>query len=159
MDKYKNVTVKGHDYRIGKFDAMSGAYIIPKVTGLLAPVLNSVFGSIDIKLDGNVPKPGELDLKSFDFGALLGPLAKIPEEDFNYLQRKCLALCDVKFKSGYQPVLNDNGSLSLSELEEDAISILALMVHALVHNFSGFFTESPLAGLMSTILPTNSQTS
>lgn len=151
-EKFKNVAIKGHEFRIGKFNAMDGAFIIPKVTGLLAPILTPLLGSLDLQKAVNNPE--DIDLKGLDFGALLGPLAKIPEDDFKYLQKKCLSVCEAKFKN-YQPVLNDNGSFSLADLEDDALSVLMLMVHTLVHNFKDFFDGSPFSGLLSTILPSN----
>lgn len=153
-EKFKDVTIKSYEFRIRKFSAMDGAYIIPKVTGLLAPVFQSLMSGMDIK--HAVTSPGDIDLSKLDISALLGPLAKIPEEDFKYLQRKCLNVCQLRLQGGYQPIVHDNGSFSLTELEDDAMTVLALMVHTLIHNFAGFFDGAPLAELVSTILPSNS---
>lgn len=153
-EKYKIVTVQNHEYRIAKFSAMDGAFIIPKVTGLLAPILEPLLNGVDVK---KVSKPEDFDLKGVNFAALLAPLANIPEDDFKYIQRKTLGVIQVKMPAGYQPVVYDNGSFSIPDLEEDAMAVLSLMVHALIHNFSSFFAASGLTGLLSTILPSSSQ--
>lgn len=154
-EKYKDVTVKGQDYRIGKFTAIDGAFIVPKAAGMLAPIVGPLFESVD--LTKFIKAPEDIDFKGLNLAAILGPLSSLKEEDFKYLLDKCLKVCQAKMPSGYVPVVYDNGSFSVAELEEDSSSILALMVHALIHNLAGFFSGSPLTGLLSGIPGISSQ--
>lgn len=147
-EKFKIVTVKGHDYRIGKFSAREGSYIVLKVSGILAPVFGPLLGNLDTK---DITSPEDIDLKKLDIGAMIAPLANVPEADFNYLQEKSLKVCDVKLQAGFMPVVNDNGSFALQELEDDGLAIMSLMVHALLFNMTSFFSGSPLEGLLGAI--------
>ncbi|WP_436663546.1 phage tail assembly chaperone [Alicyclobacillus acidoterrestris] len=153
-EKYKDVTIKGQEYRIGKFSAREGAFIIPKVAGILAPIFAPLLKGLDLK---QVDKPEDINLKGIDIASILGPLANLKEDDFMYLQDKCLKVCQAKKPVGLIPVLNDNGSFSVAELEDDGMAVLTLMVHTLIHNLAGFFSGSPLAGLLSGIPVINSQ--
>lgn len=155
-EKCKFVTVKGQEYRIGKFSAMDGAFIIPKVTGMLAPILGPLLEGLDVK---QFTKPEDLDLKNFDIIKAMAPLADLEEKDFMYLQDKCLKVVTVKRQAGYVPVIHDNGSFSVETLEDDGMSVLALMVHTLIFNFTGFFEGSPFTGLLSGLLGTAPQNS
>ncbi|MCL6442071.1 MAG: hypothetical protein K6T83_01170 [Alicyclobacillus sp.] len=146
-DKFKTVTIKDHEYRIGKFSARDGAFIVAKLAGILAPAFNGLSAGMK-----DVRKPQDIDLSALDFGKIFAPLASLREDDFHLIQDKCLHVCQVKLSAGYVPIVNDNGSFALEELEDDAAVVMALTVHAIIHNLASFFGGSPLMGFVGTIL-------
>jgi len=127
-----------------------------KVSGILAPMVEPLIKGLDPKLLNDVENMDNVSLKDIDIASLIAPLAQLTESDFTYIQEKCLEVCTVNMPSGSIPVVYDNGSFSVPDLEEDGMTIMALMVHTLIHNFTGFFEGSPLRGLLGGILATNS---
>lgn len=154
-EKYKLVTIKGREYRIGKFGARDGAYIVMKVAGLLAPLAGAFVQGGKIQQIANTSSPSDVLVGDVDVAKLLAPLAAVSEADFTYLQEKSLRVCHVKMPAGWVPVLTDTGDFSQPELEDDAAAVMALMVHALIHNLTGFFDGSPLTGWLSGLLTTS----
>jgi len=158
MERYKVVKVKEREYRIGKWSAREGVYIVTKLAGLLAPVFAPLLKGMDVNKALNAKAPSDIDLQNVDIASMFQPLASIPEADFLYLQDKCLKVVQVKLPAGWIDVVNDNGSFALQDLEEDGMLLLTLMVHVIIHNLAGFFDGSPLMGLFGAIQGTSSAT-
>lgn len=148
----KNVTVNGRTFQVKKFDARTGSFMLFKVSGLLAPL----FKGFDLNKLLQVKKPEDIGF-NLDIAGMMAQLGGLSEEDFNYVQEKCLQACFEVLPSGLTPVLNANGTFGAIGLEDDTITVLALTAHALMFNLKGFFSGSPLAsmlgGLTSTISP------
>lgn len=154
-EKYKYVTIKDREYQICKFGARDGSFIVTKVSGILAPMVEPLLKGADPKKLASAKSPSDIDLQSLNIGSIFQPLANIPEADFFYLQEKCLGVCRVKLGSGFVDVVNDNGSFAVEELEDDGMAVMALTVHALWFNLASFFAGSPFMGLLNGILATN----
>ena len=153
VESYKDVTIGERRFRIRKLDARTGGFILFKVAGILAPLVQKIdFGKLK-----DVKNPEEVDLNDFDLGGILAELGNIPESDFNYLQEKCLRVTYELLPAGETAVLNADGTFGVIGLEHDTMTVLALTVHALIFNLKGFFSGSPLAsmagGLLSTFRP------
>lgn len=71
--------------------------------------------------------------------------------DFLELQKDCLSVCAEMLPAGPTPVLNEDGTFGVLDLEHDAPTVLALTVQALAWNLSSFFDESLLTSLSETI--------
>lgn len=156
-EKYKFVAVKGQEYRIGKFSALHGTYVLAKISGVIASALKSLVTGMNDDTDSleDVVKDFKVIknlVKDVDIQSMFAPLASMGEEDFMYVQKKCLSVCHVQKQIGYVPAIHDNGSFSVPELDDDTFAVMALIVHALIHNFAGFFTES-LSSALATDTP------
>lgn len=163
-EKYKFVTVKGQEYRIEKFSALHGTYVLAKISGVIASALSTLVTG----MGGEMEKPGDLLqdfdaikslVKDVDIRAMFLPLSTMSEEDFMYVQKKCLSACHVQKQIGYVPTIYDNGSFSVPELEDDTFAVMALIAHALIHNFAGFISGSLSSALASDTPDTNPQDS
>lgn len=142
---YKDVTIKERHFRIKKFTARTGSYMLFKLTGLLAPLIKGV-NLNDIKITDDV-KPEDIDLTKFNITGVIEEMSKLPEQEFDYIQDKCLEVCSELLPSGPANVLNADGSFGVIGLENDTMSVLALTAHALIFNLTGFFGESLLSSL------------
>jgi hypothetical protein len=149
IENYKDVEINGRTFRIKKFDAMTGSFMLIKITGIIAPMLKGV----DLK------KLSESDGESFDFDytIVLAEIGNLSEKDFTYVQEKCLQVCSEMLSAGMTPVLNKNGTFGVIGLEDDTVTIMALTIHALAFNVKGFFQGSPLASLLGGLLNTSSR--
>ncbi len=148
---YKSIEINGRKFRIKKFSARDGSFIVVKVAGLLAPMFEGVKWSNM----ANVKKPEDVDISQINIAQMFGKLTELKESDFGYLQEKCLRVCEEELKAGYTPVLADNGTFAVNNLDDDVLTVMALTVHALVFNLSGFFTGTGLGGLLSGLLTTS----
>lgn len=121
---YKTVKIDDREFRIGKFDAMSGSYIAYKLMGEMLPM--------GLKVDGVSAPSG----------------SKVMEKkDFIDLQKDCLMICEEVFERTNAPIMNANGSWGVEDLENNSKVVLALTIQALVWNISDFFTEDLLTSL------------
>jgi hypothetical protein len=153
QDNYKDVTINGRTFRIRKFSAKVGAFMVLKVTGLIAPL----FKNVDLNKLMNVKGPEDIDLSTFNFAGIMAELGNLSEDDFNYIQDRCLQVCSESLPAGLTPVLNPNGSFGVLNLEDDTMTVLALTVHVLMFNLKSVFTGSPLASLLGGLSTTSLQ--
>jgi hypothetical protein len=124
-EKSKIVEIAGRKWRIEKFDALTGSYIAYKVMG------NSLPGAIDSQVTGgNAP---ERKLMS--------------KQEFMEIQMDCLRVCYEILPAGGAPVIGENGSWGVTNIETDTMTVLMLTIHALIFNISGFFDGNALKDL------------
>ena len=134
---YKDIELNGRKWRIGKFDALTGSYIVYKMMTQLLPM------GMDAKVVGeertNLPAMSRVD--------------------FSEIQTECLRVCSEVQNVGnvetFLPVLMANGSWGVADINDDVMTVMALTVHALAHNASGFFGEGALKGLSATFKDLN----
>ncbi|UUZ95987.1 hypothetical protein LJK87_17380 [Paenibacillus sp. P25] len=145
MDNFKDIEISGRKFRIKKFGARDGCFMALKVSGILAGIFNKP------------GKPGKA--KKVDDGgnllAVVSEIGKLSEEDFTWIQDKCLSVCYEVLPAGLTPVLREDGNFGVIGLEEDTVTVMMLTAHALMHNLS-FLKEGNLKGLV-TSLSTGSQ--
>lgn len=153
MENYKDIEIKGRKWRITKFDARTGSYMLVKVMALIAPL----FASLDFNALKDVKDPKDVDIKSLNIPGLISGLTSLPEEDFNYIQGKCLGVCKEMLPSGFTDIINQNGTYGVLDVEFDTMLLLSLTAHALIFNVMGFFEGSPLSSLAETISNTFQQ--
>lgn len=162
-EKYKFVTVKGREYRINKFSATTGTFVLAKVSSVIAPAMAELvkgLGSQSLDKPDDILKDTQIFrglLDKVNLQSMFAPLSNMSEQDFMYVQQKCLGVCQVNLSSGYVPAMHANGSFSIAELEDDSFAVMALMVHALIHNFAGFFSADLLKGSHGDTRDSNSQ--
>ena len=129
MDKrelYKVVTIDDREFRIGKFDAMTGSYIAYKLVGETLPM--------GIKIEG---------IQAFKDAKVMS------KADFMDLQADCLKVCDELLPAGPAEVMAANGTWGVEDIKNNVKLALALTVHALVWNVMDFFDGDLLQGLSS----------
>lgn len=159
-DDFKTVTINNRTFLIRKFDALTGSYTMMKVGGIFASLFNRVDPKL-LKVMMNKDKEENKDstdklsidlLKNIDITGIASSLLKLSEEDYLYIQNKCLQVCFESLPAGPAQVLNNNGSIGI--IDFDAKLAMALTAHALTFNVTDFFggnlLDSILGGLIST---------
>ena len=137
----KIVEIQGRKFEIRSFDAFTGSYIaftlMEKMLpmGMEAKVMNAV------KADGG------------DAAVSLPSRALMSKGDFIAFQRDVLSVVGEVLPARTAPIFNENGSWGVADIEDNAMLVILLTIHALVFNIAGFFTGDGLkelkAGLQS----------
>jgi hypothetical protein len=137
----KIVEIQGRKFEIRSFDAFTGSYIaftlMEKMLpmGMEAKVMNAV------KADGG------------DAAVSLPSRALMSKGEFIAFQRDVLSVVGEVLPARTAPLFNENGSWGVADIEDNAMLVVMLTIHALVFNIAGFFTGDGLkelkAGLQS----------
>jgi len=137
----KIVEIQGRKFEIRAFDAFTGSYIaftlMEKMLpmGMEAKVMNAV------KADGG------------DAAVSLPSRALMSKGEFIAFQRDVLSVVGEVLPARTAPLFNENGSWGVADIEDNAMLVILLTIHALVFNIAGFFTGDGLkelkAGLQS----------
>ena len=137
----KIVEIQGRKFEIRSFDAFTGSYIaftlMEKMLpmGMEAKVMNAV------KADGG------------DAAVCLPSRALMSKGEFISFQRDVLSVVGEVLPARTAPLFNENGSWGVADIEDNAMLVIMLTIHALVFNIAGFFTGDGLkelkAGLQS----------
>lgn len=133
--EYKDVEVNSRTFRIKKFNALTGCFILVKVVGILTPLFSSF---------KNIKNFDDFELENINFTEVSASLTNLSENDFTYVQKQCLKVCSEVLPGNTAPVLDQNDNFGVIGLETDTMTVLALTVHALMFNVSGFFGEGLL---------------
>jgi hypothetical protein len=125
-ETYKDIEIGKRNFRISKFDALTGSYIAYTLMSEALPMgLNTKAG---IPLSRK-----EMKLMS--------------KQDFKELQISCLNVCVEKLPGGLQPIFDESGGWAVIGIEHDTAIVLALTIQALMFNVKSFFDESLLTSL------------
>jgi hypothetical protein len=157
---YKEIEIKDRRWRIKKFDAFTGSFMLFKVIGIITPLLKGLDMAALVKSQGQVDsdsKSGLNLLKEINFTEMLSGLTTLPEKEFTDIQIKCLQVCyeTTTQGAGEVKVLDRQNNFGVIGLENDTTTVLALTVHSLIFNVTSFFGENPLTGLMGGMLNTS----
>lgn len=153
VETYKDVEINERTFRIKKFDARTGSFMVMKITKMLAPIVKH----LDLTKFKDVKEASDVDLGAFDLSGIMSELGNLSEDDFTYIQDRCLKVCSEVLPAGLSPVLDKNGFFGVADLEEDTMTVLALTAHAIIFNVQGFFQGIPLQGLFKGISTTSLQ--
>lgn len=135
-ETYKDITLNDRRWRIGKFDARTGSYIIMKLVPFLLSAGLSNMAQISME-----------DI-AMRIGALITRFSKA---EFYELQNDCLSVVkevtEVDGKEVALPLMLASGKWAVKDIEDDTLLILALTTQALVFNITGFFEGNALEKL------------
>lgn len=132
---------KQRKFRINKFDARTGSYILYTVMSRFLPsILQIKSGAETITDMSKVVNPEDI-VSSITMS----------DGEFNKLQNAALQVCEEILPAGATPVVDASGNFSVIGLEKEAVAVFVLTAQALVFNLSGFFGEDGLTSLLSGI--------
>lgn len=132
---------KQRKFRINKFDARTGSYILYTVMSRFLPsILQIKSGAETITDMSKVVNPEDI-VSSITMS----------DGEFNKLQNAALQVCEEILPAGATPVVDASGNFSVIGLEKEAVAVFVLTTQALVFNLSGFFGEDGLTSLLSGI--------
>jgi hypothetical protein len=121
-EEFKTWDFEDRRWRIGKFDPLTGSYIVYKLMSELLPT--------GIGQQAGMPSPP-------------AGSAAMSKADFFDIQRDCLRVVSEILPSGFAPVMTPNG-FGVQDLDHDAPTVLALTIQVLIWNAKDFFTGSLL---------------
>jgi hypothetical protein len=131
-ETHKIVEISGRRWRIGKFDALTGSYIVYRLLFQMLPM-------------GMEQMP---DVQALNLPKGRGVMSK---QEFMELQMDCLSVCSELVLVGTveSPIsVLLNGVFSREGLQDDTLLVMALTVHALVFNVTSFFEEDALRDMV-----------
>jgi len=134
-ETFKDIELAGRKWRIKKFDALTGSYISAKLIGKLGAILASV-------ASGNVSNQAAIAT------AVSEALSSMSKSEFIELQIDALSVTgEITAVAGTEatlPVKLATGAWGVEGLEDDLITVMALVIHSLVFNVSPFFDGNAL---------------
>ena len=129
----KVVELSGKRWSVGKFDALTGSYIVYRLLFQMLPM-------------GMEQQAG---LEGLNLPQNRGIMGK---QEFIDLQKDCLSVCKELVMVGAveaeMPIMS-NGEFIKGEVQEDTMLVMALTVHALIFNVTSFFEGDALKDLMT----------
>lgn len=136
--KEKTVELFGRKFKIKKFDAFTGSYILFTVMQKMLPA----------GMENQIP--GENGT-----GTLADTMpqnrASMTKPEFTKLLRDCLSVVHEVLPSGERPVFNENGTWGLNDMEDNTPLVLLLAVNVLVFNIGDFFAADGLSELRKSL--------
>lgn len=144
----KEVQIAAYTFRIRKFDASTGSWLLMSLMGEMQKAISDLPTSAG---DGEqAPSTGSEE--SAAIGAIQFLLMNLDEEKFARVQTKALAVCDEQKlfgeKEAWIPVLT-GARISNFDLQTDISTILSLTSQSLFANLSPFFSKSGLSTVFS----------
>jgi len=135
----KEVQILGRRWKIGKFTALVGSYVCLKIFSRISHIAIGV-------ASGELKDPAQIT------AILTNQLGDIPKQEFMDIQKECLAVCSEFQNIGGVdapiPVMTQDGRFGVANLEDDMLTVIALVAHVLVFNLSPFFDEKILKGVI-----------
>lgn len=138
-ERTKIIEIDGRKFVLCKFNALTGSYILFKLTKIITPILNTL---------KNVDELSELKLEDINLTELASSLFTLKEEEFSYIQEHCLKSTNEVLPAGNVAVLNEFGVWGNEGLEFDTALVLNLTLKELVFNIAPFFTGLQSSSIM-----------
>lgn len=133
----KTVEIMGRTFKIKKFDAYTGSYILFQLMERVIPM------GMENKIDtGTAATLGE----NLPAGRTL-----MTKKEFLSFQKDCLSVVGEVLPARTAPILNENGSWGVEDIKDNTLLVVLLTIHALAFNVADFFGGDGLKELKSSI--------
>ena len=135
--KEKTVELFGRKFKIKKFDAFTGSYILFTIMQKVLPagMENQIPGENSASLSETLPQNR----------------SSMTKQEFTKLLRDCLTVVSETLPAGDRPVFNENGTWGLNDMEDNAPLVLLLAVNVLIFNIGDFFAANGLSELRKSL--------
>lgn len=138
-ETFKDVEIGKRKFRLSKFDALTGSYIVYAVLTQILPM------GIGEQIEG-LPSAAEGK-----------PVSIMPKEKFIEIQKDCLKCCAEIVPAGGTiapvSVMLPDGRWGVPDIEQDAAMALLLTVNVLGYNVKSFFDANTLEMFKSGFAP------
>lgn len=134
-------TINGHEYEINKLDPFEQLHVGRRLAPLLAHALPAF-----ARLMAAGERPN-MEILLFEGAAIpmADILAKMPQEDVDYVFKQCLSACKRRDKKGWARITTPDGTLMYQDIELD--TMLPLVQNVVEVSLGRFFPtgqpESP----------------
>lgn len=139
----KIVEVMGRKFKIQKFDAFTGSYILFQIMEKVLPM------GMEAKVDavpGNAQDGGKSLQQVMPTNRQL-----MTKEEFMALQKDCLSVVSEILPAGSRPIFSANGTWALNDIADNTPLVILLTIHALTFNIGDFFAAGGLTELQSSL--------
>ena len=130
-ETYKDIQIGGRAWRINKFDALTGSYVVYTLLTQVLPM------GMESKVSGLAEQSNDR-----------ASLPVMNKETFISLMQDCLKVCsEIKMVNNIVApvsVLMADGRFGVADLEHDTVTVMLLTVQTLGYNVSDFFSENAL---------------
>jgi hypothetical protein len=143
----KEVEIDGSKYRIGKLDAKKQFHLARRLLPLLGQVGKSAkeLPASDINPDSNqtVEEKDKSvgDVLNIVAGPIAEAIAKIPDDEADYIIDTCLAVVYREQGNGWPPVVSKGGRIMFEDIAGNMTVMLRLAFAVLQENLGGFFSS------------------
>jgi len=135
-ETHKIVELSGRRFKIGRFDALTGSYFATKLVSRLSGIAMGIMG-------------GTITDASYVAMAVTGEIGTMSKTEFLELETDALSVVsEITNVGGVAeadiPVRTKTGAWGVAGLEDDMITVMALICHAAIFNLSPFFQGNAL---------------
>jgi hypothetical protein len=134
-EAFKDIELAGRKWRIGKMDPLTGSYLATK---LMAKVGHVAVGIAS----GNVTDQVVMAM------AIAQEIGSFSKAEFLEIQMDCLVVCkEIQQQQGIDfplQIIMPDGKWGVQDLEDDVVTVLALVTHTVIFNLTPFFDKDRL---------------
>jgi len=127
----KIITIGKRKFKVEKFDALTGSYIVFTLMEKLLPMGMEAKAGLE-----NMPQNRQ----------------SLSRGEFLQLQRDCLGVVSEILPAGPRPVIAENGQWGIADLERNTQLVILLTIHALAFNVADFFGGEGLQELKASLV-------
>jgi tail assembly chaperone len=139
-ESHKDIALSGRTWRIRKFDPLMGSFVATRLIGKIGTILASVAG-------------GAVSSEAAIATAVSEAIGSFPKAEFMELQLDALSVVgEVTALNGTEvvlPVKLASGAWGVEGLNDDLLTVMALVTHSLIFNISPFFDGGALKSVMT----------
>lgn len=133
-EKWKDVELKGHRYRVGKMNPQVGCWIAMQILTKMLP------GFMEARLKAEGVN-------------LANNRSQLSEDEFYNIQNHCLRVCSRYQQLGNapeicQPLIREGGTWEFDDLKDEPLVVMGLTVHTMIFNLAPFFEGDALKELL-----------
>lgn len=154
MNDDRIVPFGGTNYRIGRLDPFVQFHVARRLAPILANLGTALKEAAPLlqskQATGGTPEEAAASKDAEDFDALavaIGPiaetLAKMSDEDVDYILHKCLAVCQRDIGGGKWAPVQLRGGTRLMFEDIDLPTLMGLTINTIQDNLSSFFPTGP----------------
>lgn len=151
-EDHKIIAIGHRKFQVGKFDALTGSYVLTVVLRAIGPALSII-------APNGLDSPMDEVKEAINPALLMQLIPKFDKAELSSLQRDCLCVCqEITNLNGVDApmaVMLPDGRWGVPGLENDAATIVILTIHTLIFNVAGFFAGNALSGLAESIKDLN----
>jgi hypothetical protein len=129
--------LKGITYSIGKMNVFEKFHVARRLGPMLSDIIAAFLAAPNLLAGGGDEEARMLEILQIATGPLANSLAKMSNEDADYITHACLSVCQRKQANGYAKVFISGGGIMFQDIELD--SFLGLTFFALQENLGPFF--------------------
>lgn len=146
----KYIEVDGRKFCVKKYTAMTGLKVAKLLAAKIIPIFQDFVPLIKsvMKKENNGNSSAEEMIENISMDTIAAALDKISEADFDYIVSKSLQSITEVLPAGEAPVMYENGTFGVENIEFDPVLVLRLTCEAVMWSCGDFFDGDRLGSVM-----------